>query len=122
MSLYTYMARLERVVDGDTYVLRVDCGFSISFTEKFRLNGANTPEKFGRNASDEGRTASEFVAALLRAQPEPFEIRTYKDKKGKYGRYLVDIILTHDENGELMPARSLSGYLITKDIAEAYKG
>jgi hypothetical protein len=84
--------------------------------------GADTPEKFGRRASDEGQQASEFVDGLLRKQGDAFHIKTLKDRKGKYGRYLVDIMLEYDEDGQkLVTSRPLSEFLITKGIAEAYK-
>ena len=114
--MYEYHAELVRVVDGDTYDLCVDLGFGISFKERFRLKGADTPEVYGSRASEEGREASAFVKALLEAQPGPLQIRTFKDKKGKYGRYLVDIHLTVDADGTSLDTW-LSEYLIDQDQA-----
>lgn len=111
--MYEYKARLLRVVDGDTYDLEVDCGFKIGFKERFRLSGADTPEVYGSRASEEGRKASEFVENLLRAQPEWMTIKTVKDRKGKYGRYLVDIVIGNSEHGTpLDRPYMLSAYLV----------
>jgi len=41
---YVYQAELERVVDGNTVDMRVDCGFSIYTGQRLRLYGINTPE------------------------------------------------------------------------------
>jgi len=122
MNLYEYSCEVVRVVDGDTYDLRVNCGFKIELTERFRLMGADTPEKYGRRASDEGKAASVFVEDLLGKQDKPLLIKTFKDRKGKYGRYLVDVMINIDENGQLFTyPRSLSEYLVEKGIAKTYK-
>jgi endonuclease YncB( thermonuclease family) len=123
--LYNYKARVateENWVDGDTYWFWVDLGLDTWHLSKFRLKGADTPEKFGRYATPEGQIASEFVEKLLAAQPGVFDIKTYKtrktrrDKKGKYGRYLVDVILTVDGDGTPFPEEMgvvwLAQYLI----------
>ena len=41
--LYTYVATLERVLDGDTFVAQVDLGYRTWITQKFRLRGIDTP-------------------------------------------------------------------------------
>jgi micrococcal nuclease len=124
--MYTYNARLVRVIDGDTYEFDVDTGFGIRFREKFRLYGADTPEVFGRNATPEGKVASEIVSNLLLWNGPNLVITTYKDKKGKYGRYLVDVIIVNDENGEPILSElnesdgvtmTLAQYLIMNGIA-----
>lgn len=119
--MYEYRATVVRVVDGDTYDLDVDLGFHVTIRERFRLYGADTPEKFGSRASPEGHIASDFVKDLLAAQPMPVLIKTVKDRKGKYGRYLINILLTHDERGTQWDSEVwLSDYLIDKGLAERY--
>ena len=44
---YVYAAKLERVVDGDTYELMVDLGCSVWHKLTVRLLGVNTPETRG---------------------------------------------------------------------------
>ena len=44
---YVYAAKLERVVDGDTYELMVDLGCSVWHKLTVRLLGVNTPETKG---------------------------------------------------------------------------
>jgi endonuclease YncB( thermonuclease family) len=131
--LYTYKARLateERWVDGDTYWFWVDLGLDTWHKSKFRLRGADTPEVFGRKASEEGRESSKFVEKLLLAQKGSLLIKTFKtrttdrDKKGKYGRYLADVLIEQDENGNTFPDEVrpvwLAQYLIDQGQAKVY--
>lgn len=93
--MYEYKAKLKRVVDGDTIDFDVDLGFGIHFNERFRLLGVNTPEIYGRNAPEqmsEGLRAKEMVSAMIESA-QSIIIRTHKDQKEKYGRYLAEIIL-----------------------------
>lgn len=82
--LYTYQAFVNRVVDGDTLLLRVDLGFRTHVTEKVRLRGIDCPEI----STALGRKARIFVQELIDQNPW-IVIKTYKDDK--YGRYLVDV-------------------------------
>ena len=42
--MYTYKAKLERVVDGDTLDASIDLGFDVIVRKRIRLAGINTPE------------------------------------------------------------------------------
>ena len=44
-SVYSYTAEVVRVVDGDTVELAVDCGFRLTFKDRFRLAFINAPER-----------------------------------------------------------------------------
>ncbi|MDP1570323.1 MAG: hypothetical protein Q8L86_09990 [Vicinamibacterales bacterium] len=61
----SYPAHLERVIDGDTYVLCIELGFDVVFRARIRLEGLDTPERF----TPEGRRASAAAEALLQAGP-----------------------------------------------------
>jgi micrococcal nuclease len=82
--MYEYNATLIRVVDGDTYWLDIDLGLDIHARFSCRLNGVNCPE----NSTEAGQEATAWVQQVL---PPKFPIRTIKDRKEKYGRYLVDV-------------------------------
>jgi len=98
-DFYSYKARIVRVVDGDTFDADVLLGFNIVFRERFRLLGVNTPEKFGvKVGSDEhkaGVAATDAVLKMLGTTTEA-TIRTHKDSKGKYGRYLAEVFIGDD--------------------------
>lgn len=114
---YEYNALCTKVVDGDTYDFDVDLGFKIHTKQRFRLMGVNTPETYGVKKDSEeykkGMEAKEFVVSLL--EGKNFVIRTFKDKQGKYGRYLCDVVLSSDGEQEKL----LSQELITSGLAVA---
>ena len=49
---YTYAARLERIIDGDTAVLLIDLGFDISTSQHVRFKGYNAPETHKTHATE----------------------------------------------------------------------
>jgi micrococcal nuclease len=104
---YTYRATLSKVVDGDTVDLYVDCGFGIYTKQRLRLYGINTPEIRG-SQRPQGLAAKEYVIKRF-AETQEITVRTIKDRKGKYGRYLAIIYL----DGE-----NLNEELVTEGHAE----
>ena len=92
---YKYNAFVEKVYDGDTITVSIDCGFGIQLQkQKIRLYGINTPEVRG-----EERELGLISRDKLREKilGKTIVLNTIKDKKGKYGRYL-GIIYLNDEN------------------------
>ncbi len=83
-DIYTFKAKVYKVIDGDTLLTGVDLGFKITKEHKLRLRGIDTPEI----DTPEGKKADAFVKARV-AQCDFVVIKTYKDDK--YGRYLVDV-------------------------------
>jgi len=78
---YTYFAKLDRVVDGDTLLINFDAGFFINYQTKIRLIGINTPEA----NTKEGQEAIRFIEKELKNANLIVETR----KKEKYGRFLA---------------------------------
>lgn len=73
----SYSAELQRVIDGDTFVMRVNLGFSVSITVPIRLAGLDTPERF----TPEGRAARSAAEAFLksgRITITPTGVRTFE--------------------------------------------
>ena len=88
---FTYKAIIRSVYDGDTVTADIDLGFHTWIHgEKLRLARINAPEVRG----DE-RPAGILARDWLRKQilGKTVIIRTIKDKKGKYGRYIAEILL-----------------------------
>ena len=115
-ELYTYVALVERVVDGDTIWLNIDCGFKVWTRQKVRLRGIDCPEL----TTKEGIQAKEFVEAQLK-ETNFVVVKTHSSDK--YGRYLADIFYLKDEkeaqvvlaqgvflNQELLKANLAAGY------------
>lgn len=99
------MMEILRVIDGDTYDVRIDLGFKITTWQRVRLMGVNTPETRGTEKHN-GLYVKEYVRELI--EGKTLQAETFKP--GKYGRYLVDIIL---KDGTL-----LSQHLLQKKMAE----
>jgi micrococcal nuclease len=110
--LYEYVGRVTNVYDGDTFTIDIDLGFGIVLTgQKIRLRGVNTPEVRGEER-DRGLIARDFVRDQILGKK--VVIHTYKDKKGKYGRWIADILIGSEHEG----AESLSEILVSKGMAK----
>ena len=83
---FIYKAKVIKVYDGDTITCNIDCGFGIILKkQKIRLHGINAPEMKG-DSRDEGiQSRDELREKIL---DNNIILKTFKDKKGKYGRYL----------------------------------
>ena len=90
---YRYRATLRRVIDGDTVDCEVDLGFGIQTRQRFRLLGINAPEK-RRPTYEAGIAAKQHLESLLELYGLA-EVRTHKDRTGKYGRMLATLIGVH---------------------------
>jgi len=88
--MYNYKAKILDVYDGDTVTALVDLGFLHYQEMKLRLYGIDTPEVRGVEKI-EGKKVRDIVREMILGKE--VEIITYKDKQGKYGRYLANIIL-----------------------------
>ena len=87
---YRYRAGNPRFIDGDTVDCDVDLGFGIQTRRQFRLLGINAPEK-RRPTYDAGSAAKQHLKSLLDLYGLA-EVRTHKDRTGKYGRFLATLI------------------------------
>jgi len=93
-NLYFYNAVVVDVYDGDTITLDIDLGFNMWMkNERIRLNGINSPEIRTKNIEEKkaGYKARDYFRSLI--LNKNILIKTIKDKKGKYGRYLGEIFL-----------------------------
>jgi len=100
-KLYWYRADLLRVVDGDTVKLLLDLGLGTHRRVTLRLYGINTPEIRGvpkdSQEYENGMRAKIFVEERLTGKS--LWVHTHKDRTGKYGRYLADVMF-QDEDGK----------------------
>jgi micrococcal nuclease len=104
--MYEYKATIIKVYDGDTVTAIIDLGFNVSVKENIRLARINTPEVRGVERPDGLISRDRLSERILNKE---VIIKTNKDKKGKYGRYIGEIIL-NDEN--------LNDWLVTEGLAE----
>jgi hypothetical protein len=114
---YTYPARVESVIDGDTLWVIVDCGRAIFTRQKVRLHLIDSPEK----GTPDGDRATRFIKRVLKKSPD-IVIRTHH--YDKYARYLADVFYLPDEtNPKTVYATGcyLNQQLIDKGLAQAWK-
>ncbi len=115
-AFYSYLAYVERVIDGDTIWLDVDCGFQVWTRQKVRLRGIDTPELRTR----EGQQARAFVASALSANTS---VAVTTTKPDKYDRYLADLFYLPGKGAAedaLRNGRFLNGELLKKGYAKRY--
>ncbi len=114
--LYTYRAVVEKIIDGDTIRVLIDCGFGTRTRQKLRLRGIDCPEL----DTPEGRKAKRYVERVLKELPFVV-VKTYKSDK--YDRYLTDLFsLPGTEDPERVAAEGnfLNNELIAKGLAVIY--
>lgn len=111
---YIYKARILNWVDGDTCDVEVDLGFCLLYAIRLRLYGINAPEIKG-DTKEAGLRTKVFVEDNCKPGTEVV-IKTYKDKREKYGRYLAEIWFNF--NGEQV---CLNQLLIDKGLANKYE-
>lgn len=90
-DIYEYRGTITRVIDGDTVHARLDLGIDVRIDLVLRLYGINAPEM----RTPEGVAAKAHLVDLLGDLSVPLTIRTIKDHKEKFGRYLATLI--HEE-------------------------
>lgn len=107
--MYTYKAKVTSVYDGDTITALVDLGFSSFRVMKLRLARIDTPEMRGAE-KEQGKIVRDIVRGKI--LDKDITIKTQKDKTGKYGRYIAEVILEDGTN--------LNDWLIENGHAELY--
>jgi micrococcal nuclease len=116
--MYEYRVKqVLRVVDGDTIDVDLDLGFNISYTQRVRLAGIDTPESRTTDKAEKvlGLEVKKHLTELLKSSTQ-IVIRTEKpDSTEKYGRILGWIFL--DGSSE-----SVNTALISDGYAWDYMG
>jgi endonuclease YncB( thermonuclease family) len=102
-DLFTYKATIERVVDGDTLIVKIDLGFETEIRQYLRLRGLDCPEM----DTIEGKRAKTFVEKELSKVSHILLVSSVSDK---YDRYLADIY--YGENDIF-----LNQYLLDQNLA-----
>lgn len=85
-ELFTYSARLVRVVDGDTLVVALEVSPGVFLEQKLRLRGLDCPEI----DTPEGKAAKRLVEATLTPATR---LTIHTTKPDKYDRYLADVFV-----------------------------
>ena len=116
--MYEYrVKKVYKVVDGDTIEVDIDLGFNISFFQRVRLAGIDTPESRTKNLYEKklGLEVKEKLNDFLKSANK-IVIRTEKpDSTEKYGRILGWLFI--DDN-----KLSVNEILIKEGYAWDYMG
>lgn len=86
---YAYAATVERIIDGDTWVLDIDLGFDTHTIQHVRLRGADCPEL----NTDAGQAARKFVTDLLAQYADGLVVQTQKIPERSFARFVADVWL-----------------------------
>ena len=112
-QLFNYRAVVTGVYDGDSITIDIDLGFNNwKKNQKVRLLGINTPEIRGEERPD-GLVARDRLRELI--LDKEIIITSYKDKSGKYGRWLATVFLKQDGMFE-----NINTLLLAEGLAEVY--
>ncbi len=116
-KMFEYRCKLDRVVDGDTVDLRVDLGFNIHIKERFRLANIDAPESRTRNREEKkkGLASTAFLEGLL--DTISMKVKTDKDAKGKYGRWIGTIYVSESEDPKLLDWMDVNTMMIESGYA-----
>ncbi len=95
-SLWTFQARLVKVIDGDTLDICLDAAFRRTGTERLRLLGVNTPELKGATRPA-GLAATYFVKDWLSEALGDWPLIVRTEKSDAFGRYLAWVWRRSDE-------------------------
>jgi len=100
--MYSYQAKILKVIDGDTVQAEVDLGFHIKMTMNLRLLGINTPEMNSKIAAEvkAAREAKDFLVGIV--LNKVVSVLTVKDRTEKYGRMLATIIFEGQNINQLL--------------------
>lgn len=109
--LYHYKALVTDAYDGDTITVEIDLGLKTAVKgEKLRLLRINAPELRGAEKVA-GKASRDYLRSRILGKE--ILVETFKDRKGKYGRYLAEIWL--EEDGSFV---NINDELVEKGFAE----
>ena len=116
--LYTFCARVEEVIDGDTIRVWIDYGFRLGGYQKLRVRGIDTPEMSTRAGVHAREAVVDWLSGIR-------DIVLSTSRVDKYGRYVADVFyLPHGATPEAMLQDGvyLNQRLLHEGLAKVYEG
>jgi micrococcal nuclease len=116
--MYEYnVKKVTKIVDGDTIDVDIDLGFNISFSQRVRLAGIDTPESRTKDAREKalGLEVKNKVKVSMESAKKVVIKTELPDSTEKYGRILGWVYL--DDS-----TKSLNEQLIEEGYAWGYMG
>ena len=113
--MYTYKAKVTRVVDGDTVDALIDLGFDTHVKKRIRLYGMDAWESRTRDKEEKvkGLAAKARLKEILKETNNEFILVSHG--VGKFGRCLGELFLTMDSD-------SINNLLVSEGHAKKYDG
>ena len=113
--MYTYKAKVTRVVDGDTVDALIDLGFDTHVKKRIRLYGMDAWESRTRNKEEKvkGLAAKARLKEILKETNNEFILVSYG--VCKFVRCLGELFLTMDSD-------SINNQLVSEGHAKKYYG
>ena len=98
-NLYTYKAQVLKIVDADTFTVKIDVGFRFYYENDIRLLRINAFEtKLGKNTTADmkatGLAGKDYVKKLL--EGKEIIIKTVLEKE-KFGRILAEVFYKQND-------------------------
>ena len=99
-NIWTFRAKLVRVIDGDTVDVMIDAGFHSMQLERLRLLGVNCPEVKGPTR-EAGLAATRYTTDWLLAAAnqwveDEWSLLLQTEKSDVFGRYLSRVWRQYD--------------------------
>ena len=119
--MYTYKASIRSIYDGDSCRVDLDLGMGVWLhNQSIRLYGIDTAEIRGGSPETKalGNLAKDYLQNEL-PEGSTALLRTYIDKRGKFGRVLASI---YKQEGDGFQTKSLNKSLLDMRLAVAYMG
>jgi micrococcal nuclease len=116
--MYEYnIKKVTKVVDGDTIDVDIDLGFNISYSQRVRLAGIDTPESRTKDLREKalGLEVKNKVKSAIESAKTVIIKTELPDSTEKYGRILGWVYLDGT-------AKSLNEQLIDEGYAWGYMG
>jgi len=113
--MYTYKAKLVRVINGDTLDIEIDLGFDIIIKQRLKLFGINTPDSKSTDV-DTKQKGLDVKQRLMDLLTKEFKVETMLNKRGKYGRILGKIYVTSNSGSEVC----INELLVEEGLATRY--
>jgi len=116
--MYEYrVKKITGVVDGDTIDVDIDLGFNVSFSQRVRLAGIDTPESRTKDLNEKrlGLEVKEWLKSKLKDAQDVVIKTELPDSSEKYGRILGWLYVKGTE-------KSLNQIMIDEGYAWSYMG
>lgn len=113
--MYTYKAKLVRVINGDTLDIEIDLGFDIIIKQRLKLYGINTPDSRSTNVTTKQK-GLDVKQRLMDLLTKEFKVETMLNKRGKYGRILGKVYIVDENDNEVC----INELLVDEGLAVRY--